>query len=60
MRDQLLLCTLHLKHTRYDIVNPMYNNNARDPTRTIEMRNRGIHSGVFHCLQFGGHVGQKK
>lgn len=57
MGDQFLLCTLHLKHTRYDVVNPMYSNNAREPTTALEMRKRGVHSGVFQCLQLGGYMG---
>lgn len=44
MRDQFLLWTLHLKYICYDPINTMYNNHARDPMTTIEMRNRGMRS----------------
>lgn len=60
MGDQFLLCTLHLEHTRYTVINTMYHSNAGDPTTTTGMRNKVMLSGVFQCLQFRDHVGQKK
>lgn len=47
MGDQFLLCTLHLKLTRYAIVNPMYNNSARDLTTANEMRTEGCIQEYF-------------
>lgn len=60
MGDQFLLCTLYPKHTHYTTINTMYHSNARDPTTTTGMQNRGMLSGLFQCLQFRSHVSQKK